>query len=103
MKTTSRSEREAYKRQAKICRAFANPTRLRLIALVSRKQHWAAELRSRLGISKANLSQHLSVLKAAGIVSTSRIGKELYCGLAMPGAKQITALLRSMASSRNRQ
>ena len=103
MRRSSSSEQKAFRRQAEICKGFANPTRLHLIALLGRKQHWASELRSGLGISKANLSQHLAILKAGGIVSTTRIGRELYCGLSTPGAKQITALLRSMTSSPNQR
>ena len=103
MRRTSRSEQEDYRRQARVCKAFANPTRLRLITLLGQKQHWASELRSGLGISKANLSQHLAILKTAGVVSTSRIGRKLYCGLSMPGAKQVVALLRSMTKSHYRR
>jgi DNA-binding transcriptional ArsR family regulator len=103
MKRKSRSEREAYRRQAEICKAFANPTRLRLIDLLGGKERWSSELQAGLGISKANLSQHLSILKSAGIVSTSRVGKRLHCGLSMPGAKQAAALLRSMTKARQRR
>jgi len=102
MKRKSRPEQEAHRRQAEICKAFANPTRLRLIDLLGRKERWSSELQAGLGISKANLSQHLSTLKSAGIVSTSRIGKRLHCRLSMPGAKQTAALLRSMMKSRTR-
>jgi DNA-binding transcriptional ArsR family regulator len=102
MKRKSRSEQEAYRRQAEICKAFANPTRLRLIDLLSRKERWSSELQAGLDISKANLSQHLSILKAAGVVSTSRIGKRLRCSLSMPGAKQTAVLLRRMTKPRER-
>lgn len=102
MGRNSRSEQEAYRREAEICKAFANPTRLRLIDLLGRKERWSSELQAGLGVSKANLSQHISILKSAGIVSTSRIGKRLRCGLSMPGAKQTAALLRSMIKSRKR-
>ena len=100
MGTKSRSQQETDRRQAEICKAFANPTRLRLINLLGRRERWSSELQAGLGVSKANLSQHLSILKSAGIVSTSRIGKRLRCGLSMPGAKQTAALLRSMTKSR---
>lgn len=102
MRRKSKSEQEDYRRQAEICKAFANPTRLRLIDLLSRKERWSSELQAGVGISKANLSQHLSVLKSAGVVSTSRVGKRLHCGLSMPGAKQTAALLRSMMKSHQR-
>ena len=103
MRRKSQTAQEADRCQAEICKAFANPTRLRLIDLLGRKERWSSELQAGLGISKANLSQHLSILKSAGIVSTSRIGKRLHCGLSMSGAKQAAALLRRMTKSRERR
>ena len=96
MKKSSNSGHEAYERQAAMCKAFANPTRLQLIDLLGRKQRWASELQQGLGISKANLSQHLSILRTVGVVSTQREGKQLYCGISMPEVKQATAILRHM-------
>lgn len=95
-KTTSRSDREKYQQQASICKALANPTRLHLIEMLGRRECWASELQQGLGISKANLSQHLSVLRAAGVVSTQRDGKQLYCGIALPEVKQASLLLRNL-------
>lgn len=85
-----------YEREAAICKAFANPTRLQLVAMLERDDRWSAELQAGLGISKANLSQHLGILKSAGIVGTRREGKQLYCGLSMPEVKQAMTLLRTM-------
>jgi len=93
---TSRENRENYQQQASICKALANPTRLHLIEMLGRKECWASELQEGLGISKANLSQHLSVLKAAGVVATQRDGKQLYCGIALPEVKQASLLLRNL-------
>ncbi len=92
-----------YERQATIYKALANPTRLHLVEMLRKRQHWASELQEGLGISKANLSQHLSILKAAGVVSTQREGKQLYCGIALPEVKVATTTLRNMtkAVSRN--
>ncbi len=94
-----------YLRQATLCKAFANPTRLQLIELLARKECWASELQHDLGISKANLSQHLSILRAAGIVATQREGKQLYCGITMPAVKQASTALRNLtkAASRGRR
>lgn len=94
-----------YEREAALCKALANPTRLQLVAMLERGDRWSAELHAGLGISKANLSQHLAILKSAGIVATRRQGKELSCGIAMPEVKQATALLRSIikVQTRNRR
>ena len=101
MKKTN-NDHDSYERQAAICKAFANPTRLQLLELLGRKQRWASELQQGLGISKANLSQHLSVLRAAGVVSTQREGKQLYCGISMPEVKQASTLLRTMTKAVSR-
>jgi DNA-binding transcriptional ArsR family regulator len=97
MKKKSKSNQHDYQREAAICKAFANPTRLQLVAMLERGDRWSAELQAGLGISKANLSQHLGVLKSAGVV-----GKQLYCRLAMPEVKQAMTLLRAMTKSQAR-
>lgn len=102
MKKSSNSAHDTYERQAAICKAFANPTRLQLIDLLGRKERWASELQAGLGISKANLSQHLSILRTAGVVLTQREGKQLYCGISMPEVKQATAILRHMTKAVSR-
>ena len=96
IKKKSKSKPHDYEREAAICKAFANPTRLQLVAMLERGDRWSAELQAGLGISKANLSQHLGILKSAGLVGTRREGKQLYCGLSMPEVKQAMTLLRTM-------
>lgn len=103
MKKKANNNYEFYERQAVICKAFANPTRLHLIDLLTKGECWAGELQEGLGISKANLSQHLAILKAAGVVATRRQGKQLSCGISMPQVKQATALLRTMLKSQIRE
>src|SRR5580698_2239996 len=102
MKKGQNSNNEIYRRQATICKAFANPTRLQLIELLGRKRRWASELQEDLGISKANLSQHLSILRTAGVVLTQREGKQLYCAISMPEVKETSALLRTMTRAVSR-
>ena len=43
-----------------------------------------------------NLSQHLAILKAAGVVTTRREGKQIYCSLAIPEVKQACQLIRNV-------
>jgi ArsR family transcriptional regulator len=93
---------DIYERQAAIFKALANPTRLHLVELLGKRERWASELLEGLGISKANLSQHLSILKAAGVVSTQREGKELYCGIALPEIKTATTTVRNMTKTISR-
>jgi DNA-binding transcriptional ArsR family regulator len=102
-KRRSDGEHELYERQAVICKAFANSTRLQLVGMLLRGERWATELQAGLGISKANLSQHLSVLKSAGVVSTRREGKQLHCGIAVPEVKQAMGIFRSMLKAQGKE
>jgi DNA-binding transcriptional ArsR family regulator len=87
-------ENEILERQVMICKAFANSTRLHMLDLLGRRDWTAAEIQKELGISKANLSQHASVLRSAGVVVRRREGKRVYFSLAMPEVKQACQLIQ---------
>ena len=102
-KTTARKsgainpiEAIVYEKQAEICKAFANPVRLRIINSVCGGECAASDLQKVLGISKANLSQHIAVLKTAGVIGTRREGKHLFYSLAIPEVKQACDLVRKV-------
>ncbi|HET7183665.1 MAG TPA: metalloregulator ArsR/SmtB family transcription factor [Terriglobales bacterium] len=98
-------EDEIYDRQVGICKAFANPTRLRILDMIATRDQTGSQLQRKLGVSTANLSQHLAVLKAAGVIITRREGKHLHCSLAIPEVKQACHLIRNVlrAQLRNGQ
>jgi ArsR family transcriptional regulator len=87
---------EVFERQAQICKAFANPTRLRMLDLLGKRDWAASELQNELRITKANLSQHVAVLKGAGIVAARREGKAVYFSLTMPEVKGACHLIRDV-------
>jgi DNA-binding transcriptional ArsR family regulator len=89
-------DREIYVLQSRICKAFANPIRLELLDLLAERDWFASELQERLDISNPNLSQHLAVLRSAGVVSTRRQGKQLLCSLAMPQVKSACKIIRDV-------
>ncbi len=85
-----------YEKQVSICKALANPIRLRILDMIAQRPYAASELQEQLSISKANLSQHMTILKAAGVVITHREGKQVYCSLAIPEVKQACQLIRNV-------
>lgn len=98
MKKTRQSvlEDQIYERQVEICKAFANPIRLRILDLLARETCSVSELQKELSISKPNLSQHLTILKQAGVVITRREGKQIFCSLAIPEVKTACQLIRDV-------
>ena len=95
-KKSTNTNSEIFERQALICKAFAHPRRLQILDLLGETNRGVSELQEALGISKTNISQHLSILKSAGVVATRREGKQIYCSLAMPEVKQACQMIRKV-------
>jgi DNA-binding transcriptional ArsR family regulator len=89
-------EAMVFEKQAQICKAFASPIRLQILDIVSKGECGATGLQEALGISKANLSQQMAVLKSAGVISTRRDGKQLFYVLTLPEVKQACQLIRKV-------
>ena len=96
-------EDQIYERQVEICKAFANPTRLRILDLLAKRPYSASQLQKQLSVAKANLSQHLTVLKQAGVVTTRREGKQVICSLAIPEVKTACQLIRDVLRAQIRK
>jgi DNA-binding transcriptional ArsR family regulator len=90
------TDERVYEMQATICKAFANPTRLRILDLCSQGEQSASALQDASGISATNMSQHLAILKAAGVVASRREGKQVFYSLAIPQVKQACGLIRDV-------
>ena len=95
-KTAIQRNAEIFERQARICKAFAHPGRLQILDLLGQSERSSSELQEILGISKTSMSQHLALLKSAGVLATRREGKQIYCTLAMPEVKQACELIRKV-------
>ncbi|MFZ1988033.1 MAG: metalloregulator ArsR/SmtB family transcription factor [Minisyncoccia bacterium] len=59
------------------CKAFGNPQRVRLIACLAREAT-VSNLLDKCDLSQSALSQHLAVLRRAGIVRTRESGRHVY-------------------------
>lgn len=63
--------------QAKLLQALAHPKRLEILNLLAQKSLTVTEIYSMLDLPQANISQHLTKLKNADVVSAKRNGKEI--------------------------
>ena len=96
-------ENEIFERQAMICKAFAHPTRLHLLDLLGKGECGVSTLQVKLRVPKANISQHLAILKSAGVVVTRRSGKQVYAALAIPEVKQACHLIHRVLRTQIRR
>lgn len=73
---------ELYGQFARISRALANPHRLELVDLLAQGPRTVENLAREAGLSVANTSQHLQILRTAQLVSVRREGMYSYYSLA---------------------
>ncbi len=81
-----------------ILQLFAEPTRVRLLALLEREELSVAELVGITELAQSSVSTHLGKLRDAGLLRDRRVGAStLYAlneGNMPPGAKQVWSLVR---------
>ncbi len=68
--------------QAEILKTLASPRRLEILHRLAIEPHEVGRLADALGISQPNVSQHLAVLRSAGLVEAEREGREVRYRLA---------------------
>jgi len=90
------TEEKMFQMHAEVCKSMANPTRLKIMNLLRDGERSVEELKKRLGLPKANLSQHLSVLRQRRIVSTRRAGLNIYYKVANPKMIKACDILREV-------
>jgi len=89
-------DRQLYKLHAGICHTLANPKRLEIIDKLRDQELSVTELAEALGISQANLSQHLSLMRQRGIVTTRREGLNIFYKLSNPKIIKACDLMRQV-------
>ncbi len=78
---------------AEIGRALGNEHRLRILELLAQHETSVEALAGRVGLSIANASQHLRLLRAAGLLTSRRDGKRVLYMVSDPTVLELTAAL----------
>ncbi len=84
--------------QSLICQAMADPKRLRILYALASGERSVGELADELGVSLANASQHLGVLRTRGLVRARREGNVIRYTLAYPRVMVACNALRRVLS-----
>ena len=81
---------------ADVCKALSSPARLRIIDALRVGELSAGEICVAVGARKANVSQHLAVMRERGIVAARRSGTNVYYRLTNPKVVQAFQLMREV-------
>ena len=90
------SELQLLKLQAEICKTLADPKRLMILHELREGEVSVGQLVSNLGLSQANVSQHLAILRERGVVDTRREGATIYYRLTNPRISEACDLVREV-------
>jgi DNA-binding transcriptional ArsR family regulator len=69
---------------ARLGRALADPTRCRILVALLDGVHYPGRLATTLGLTRSNVSNHLSCLRGCGLVVASYEGRQVRYELADP-------------------
>lgn len=91
---------QIYDQFARICKALGNGRRLELLDLLAQGECSVEKLARETGMSMANASQHLQILRAAQLVGVRREGQYIYYRLADEEVYRVWQQVRGLAESR---
>ncbi len=91
---------------SEVCKTLANPKRQMILESLRDGEISVGEIAARTKIPQATLSQHLSILRARGVVNTRRSGSSIYYSIANPKILQafdlITEVMRESLAAQAR-
>ena len=79
---------------ARICKAIADPKRLMIINELRDGELSVGDLCDALGLTQSNASQHLAILRERGIVTSHKVGTNVYYALRSQKVVMAVDLLR---------
>ncbi len=91
---------ELLQRVAERLKTMGNPLRLRILHLLEARELTVTEILDHVQTTQANVSKHLTSLRAAGLVNSRRSGMNVYYGIADP---IVFVICRTMCDSILRQ
>lgn len=86
--------------QAEVLKVLCSPKRLDILHALAVEPMEVRRLAEELGLSQPNVSQHLAVMRAAGLVETERVGREIRYRLADPDVIVACNVMRGVLERR---
>ncbi|MFE5946030.1 ArsR/SmtB family transcription factor [Streptomyces sp. NPDC056480] len=87
-----------YQLKAEFFKTLGHPVRIRVLELLSEREHGVAEMLRDTGVEPAYLSQQLAVLRRARMVVARREGTAVYYALTSPQVSELLTTARTILS-----
>ncbi|MDP3724513.1 MAG: metalloregulator ArsR/SmtB family transcription factor [bacterium] len=93
---------KVFRLHAQLLQALAHPKRLEILQLLRNKELSVSDIQTMLSLPQANLSQHLQILRAAGVVETRKNGKQIYYHLSHLNFAEASDRIREILIERHK-
>jgi ArsR family transcriptional regulator, virulence genes transcriptional regulator len=90
------TDKAIFEMQAEICKTLTNPKRIEILNALKTDEKTVTELVNLLGASKANVSQHLAVMRHKGILTTRREGVNIFYRVTNPKVIDACTLMKEV-------
>ncbi|MFI6850342.1 ArsR/SmtB family transcription factor [Kitasatospora sp. NPDC050467] len=88
-----------YQHKAEFFKTLGHPVRIRVLELLSEREHAVAELLPEVGVEAAHLSQQLAILRRTGVVTSRREGTSVLYRLTSPEIGELLTVARSILTA----
>ena len=85
--------------KAEFFKTLGHPMRIRVLELLSEREHAVGEMLPHVQAEPSHLSQQLAVLRRSGLVITRKEGSAVYYSLASPQVAELLAVARAILTS----
>lgn len=90
-----------FKLHSELLKAISHPKRLEVLHLLRNQKLTVSQIQTMLDLPQANLSQHLMVLREAGVVTTEKNGKQVTYRIAHQNFSKASDLIRAVLIENN--
>jgi len=81
---------------AEVCKTLSHPKRLEILSILSHDEMAVGDIVKKMKITKPNVSQHLAIMRNAGILEARRDGVNIYYRISNPKVIQACELMRQV-------
>jgi DNA-binding transcriptional ArsR family regulator len=87
-----------YQAKAEFFKTLGHPARIRILELLSERDHAVHELLERIDIEPSSLSQQLAVLRRTSLVTSRRVAGEVVYSISVPEVSDLLLAARRILS-----
>lgn len=89
-------DKTIFELQSEICKTLSSSKRIEILNALKDGEKTVSELVKILGVPKANVSQHLAVMRHKGILKSRREGVNIYYRVASPKVIEACLLMKEV-------